>query len=271
MGPDVRWVGTETGQGRETEWSVVPVDNLNPEVIGKTSQHSVAFKPSVDMMGEDIGSRAKIENAKGLAWYPAETDVSIRPGWFYHAEENDKVKTPQELLDIYFNSVGRNSLLLMNIPPDKNGLINDADINSLKQWKKLRDEIFKNNLAKNAKIISPNGTNSKAMLDGNYNSYWTTNAKDASAAIELDLKEKSCFNVLLLQENITVGQRIEKFSLEYWDGNTWQKAVDGTTVGYKRLLKFNEVSTNKVRLTILSSRENPTIAEMGLYSMPINE
>ena len=265
MGPDVRWVGTETGYGRETEWSVVPTDNLNAEVISSNSQQGVAFKPQGDMTGDDLGSRSKIINAKGLVWYPAETDVSIRPGWFYHPEENTKVKSLEKLLDIYFHSVGRNSVLLMNIPPDKDGLINEADMKILKEWKKLRTDIFKNNLAKDAVVSSANGMNVKAILDGDYSTYWTTKEKDTTAIIELNLKGTKTFNVLSLQENINIGQRIEQFEMDYWNGDAWQKAAEGTTVGYKRLIQFDPITTEKVRLKILSARLNPTIAELGLY------
>ena len=135
----------------------------------------------------------------------------------------------------------------------------------LKKWKNIRDDIFKNNFAKGSVITSSNGKNSKAILDGKYDTYWTTKGKDTTAVIELKLKNKSTFNVLMLQENIAVGQRIEKFELDYWDGNDWKKATEGTTVGYKRLLQFEPVTTDKVRLKIISSRLNPTIAEMGLY------
>jgi len=145
MGPDVRWVGTETGYGRETEWSVVPANNLNQNEIAAGSQTSIAFKPQGDMMGNDLGSRDKIRSASGLVWYPAETDVSIRPGWFYHEEENEKVKSPKKLLDIYFNSVGRNGVLLLNIPPDKRGLVHEADVKNLVEWKKLLNNIFQEN------------------------------------------------------------------------------------------------------------------------------
>ena len=265
MGPDVRWVGTETGYGRETEWSVVPTDNLNAEDISSNSQQGVAFKPQGDMTGDDLGSRSKIINAKGLVWYPAETDVSIRPGWFYHPEENTKVKSLEKLLDIYFHSVGRNSVLLMNIPPDKDGLINEADMKILKEWKKLRTDIFKNNLAKDAVVSSANGMNVKAILDGDYSTYWTTKEKDTTAVIELNLKGTKTFNVLSLQENINIGQRIEQFEMDYWNGDAWQKAAEGTTVGYKRLIQFDPITTEKVRLKILSARLNPTIAELGLY------
>jgi alpha-L-fucosidase len=265
MGPDVRWVGTESGYGRETEWSVVPINNLNTNTIASNSQQTIAFKPQGDMTGDDLGSRDKIIDAKGLAWYPAETDVSIRPGWFYHEKQNDEIKSPEKLLDIYFHSVGRNSVLLMNIPPDKEGLINDADIKVLKKWKQLRDDIFSKNLAEGSKIISHHGIRTNALLDKNYDSYWTTKNADTSAVIELQLKKAQTINVLMLQENISVGQRIEKFDLEYWDGNSWQKAAEGTTVGYKRLLQFPTVTTNKVRIKILSSRLNPTLSELGLF------
>ncbi|MGN6196340.1 MAG: alpha-L-fucosidase [Ginsengibacter sp.] len=265
MAPDVRWVGTESGYGRETEWSVVPINNLNTNTIASNSQQTIAFKPQGDMTGDDLGSRDKIIDAKGLAWYPAETDVSIRPGWFYHEKQNNEIKSPEKLLDIYFHSVGRNSVLLMNIPPDKEGLINNADIKVLKKWKQLRDDIFSKNLAEGSKITSHHGIRTNALLDKNYDSYWTTKNADTSAVIELQLKKAETINVLMLQENISVGQRIEKFDLEYWDGNSWQKAAEGTTVGYKRLLQFPTVTTNKVRIKILSSRLNPTLSELGLF------
>ncbi|HUC80719.1 MAG TPA: alpha-L-fucosidase [Flavisolibacter sp.] len=265
MGPDVRWVGTETGYGREQEWSVVPANNLDQQAIAQNSQQALHFKPQGDMMGQDLGSREKVLKAKGLVWYPAETDVSIRPGWFYHSKDDEKVKTPEKLLDIYYSSVGRNGVLLLNIPPDKRGLIHEADVRNLKEWKRMRDETFATNLAKGAKIKSTNGRNVKALLDNRYKSYWTTKGNDTTAVIELDLKEPKTVDVLWLQEAITVGQRIESFVLEYLDNNEWKKATEGTTVGYKRLLRFAPVTASKLRLRILSSRLNPTLAEIGLY------
>ncbi len=268
MGPDVRWVGTESGFGRETEWSVVPVSAQTQEKIAANSQKDITFTPAGDMTGNDLGSRDKIMDAKALVWYPAETDVSIRPGWFYHESQDEEVKSPQKLLDIYYSSVGRNSVLLMNIPPDKEGLINAHDIKNLQEWKRLLAETFKTNLARNAVIRSANGSNGKALLDNDDATYWTTRGKDTTAIIEFDLKGNKTFDVLLLQENIRIGQRIEKFSLEYWDGQEWKAITGGTTVGYKRLLRFDPVTANKVRLRIESSRLNPTLAEFGLYKQP---
>jgi len=265
MGPDVRWVGTETGYGRETEWSVVPANNLDQLAVTAKSQHDITFKPKGDMRGDDLGGRDKIKNATGLVWYPAEADVSIRPGWFFHAEENGKVKSPEKLLDIYYNSVGRNCVLLLNIPPDKEGLLNASDVKALQGWKKLRDETFKINQLKDAAVECNNGVNLKSILDDDYNTWFTTRNKDTSAVITLNLKGSKTFDVLLLQENISIGQRVEKFTFEYWDGKQWEKAIEGTTIGYKRLLRFSPITANKVRLIIQSSRLNPTIATMGLY------
>jgi len=153
----------------------------------------------------------------------------------------------------------------MNIPPDKQGLINDADIEVLKKWKQLRDDIFSKNFAENARIISSNGIRMNALTDKNYNTWWTTKGADTSAVIELQLNQPTTFNVLMLQENISVGQRIEKFDVEYWNGTSWQKVTEGTTVGYKRLLQFPKITTGKVRIKILSSRLNPTLSELGLF------
>jgi alpha-L-fucosidase len=275
MGPDVRWVGTESGTGRLTEWSVLPVNASQQESIAANSQKDETFAPFGNMMDEDLGGRGKLMAAKGLIWYPAETDVSIRPGWFYHAAEDGKVRSPENLMDIYFNSVGRNSVLLLNIPPDKDGLISEADSRSLRGWKHGLDATFRTNLAAGAVITSPNGQDPAAMLDDRPAAMlddkpaasWTTTGKDTTATIEFVLAGEKTFDILLLRENILIGQRVEKFVLEYPDHGGWATITEGTTIGYKRLLRFPPVTTDKVRLRILSSRLNPTIAEFGLYKL----
>jgi alpha-L-fucosidase len=210
-------------------------------------------------------SRDKIDNAQALAWYPAETDVSIRPGWFYHEAEDNKVKTPEKLLDIYYSSVGRNSVLLLNIPPDKRGLINAHDQENLLEWKNIIDKTFKNNFVKGARISSENGINTAALAKGGLDNYWTTKGQDTSSVIQISLNKPQTFDVLCLQENIAVGQRIEKFSFEYFNGTTWEQAAEGTTVGAKRLIRFKAIIAQKVRLKILASRLNPTLTSLGLY------
>jgi alpha-L-fucosidase len=271
MGPDVRWVGTESGYGRETEWSVVPVSSKNLDEIAGSSQQNEgngAFVPEGGMMGADLGSRAVISKAKGLIWYPSEVDVSIRPGWFYHSKEDDRVKTPEKLLDIYFSSVGRNSLLLLNIPPDRRGLLHENDVQNLQLLKKAVDDIFTTNCITGAKIKSDSHLGKHKpdrCIDEDNKSWWAAAPDHSEATLELKLKGSQTFNVLLLQENISTGQRIESFILEGWVSGAWQKLTEGTTVGYKRLIRFDTVETDQVRLHILKSRLNPTLSSFGLF------
>jgi len=270
MGPDVRWVGTESGYGRKTEWSVLPVQLNDQDRDAGDSHREVvdgAFIPK-DMTIEDLGSREKIKTASALIWYPSEVDVSIRPGWFYHQGQDTQVKTPEKLLDIYFSSVGRNSLLLLNIPPDTRGLIHENDIAVLKEWRNALDAIFKVNHAEGA-LVNASSTHKGHLpqntIDGDKSTYWTTEEDVESAALEYQLDGEKTFDVLMLQENIRVGQRVEQFYLEVWIDEQWEKVAEGTTVGYKRLLRFPAVTTNKVRLVIVESRTSPTILSFGLF------
>jgi alpha-L-fucosidase len=246
MGPDVRWVGTESGYGRETEWSVVPVSCTALDSIAGRSQHKelsgVGFMPQGDMMLTDLGSREKIMNAEALAWYPSEVDVSIRDGWFYHAGQDSTVKSPEKLVDIFYNSVGRNSVLLLNIPPDKRGLICEKDSSALEGMKTLLDAAFSNDLAKDALM---NRTDS---------------------VVELKFRHPVRFNCLLLQENFTNGQQIESFVLERKTNGHWETITTGTTIGYKRILIFNPVESDLIRLRILSSRGKPEILALKLFN-----
>jgi alpha-L-fucosidase len=266
MGPDLRWVGTETGYGRETEWSVVPV-NIKEEFLSVPPFLDDLYIPG-DMTGEDLGSRERIAAARALAWYPAETDVSIRPGWFYHAKEDGEVKTPQKLVDIYFSSAGRNGVLLLNVPPDRQGLIHENDIRSLVGMRRILDRTFQINLAEGARVeasAEADGHPGRAMLDGAKQTYWTTPGSIETAVLEFTLPDTRTFDVAELQEEIRCGQRVEEFSLESWDGNAWRVFSRGTTIGYKRLLRFPEITTRRVRLTIAKSRLNPTLSAFGLF------
>ena len=271
MAPDVRWVGTESGYGRETEWSVVPADVPDPSAGAIPPGHPLdgAFSPK-DLTADDLGSRARIASAKALAWYPAETDVSIRPGWFYHPKEDGQVKSPDKLVDIYFSSVGRNGVLLLNIPPDKRGRISDFDAEALNGMRRILDETFKTNLAAGAgnrassEVAAHPGA---AAVDGDAKTYWSPNGDGGSSWIEFDLGGDKTFDCAMLQENIALGQRVESFHLEAEAGGVWKEFAKGTTIGYKRLLRFPPVAAFKVRLTIDQARAIPTIAHFGLYKM----
>ena len=274
MGPDVRWVGTESGYGRLTEWSVLPVELSDKDAIEAQSQKLETFESFIprDLMNEDLGSREKIKNASVLVWYPSEVDVSIRPGWFYHSSQDDKVKTPEKLVDIYFSSVGRNSLLLLNIPPDTRGLIHENDIAGLQGMRDILDRTFAVNEARNAQVTASGsgpGIKSSSILDDNPETYWAAPEGIVQSTLEFTLDGRKTFDVVMLQENILIGQRIERFEVEAFIDNGWKTVAEGTTVGYKRLLRFPEVTTGRIRLRIMESRTNPALATFGLYNSPL--
>lgn len=270
MGPDVRWVGTESGYGRETEWSVVPVDIADPQAVAAASQREPldgAFTPQ-DLTKDDLGSRAAIRGAKSLIWYPAETDVSIRPGWFYHAGQDDKVKTPEKLVDIYFSSVGRNGVLLLNVPPDKRGLIHESDAAALAGMRRILDATFGSSAAAGAKAKADTRAREHAaadILDGDPATYWQAEPEQETAVIAVALAGPKTFDVASLQEAVGVGQRIEAFRLERRENGTWTEFARGTTVGARRLLRFPPVTADAVRIVIERSRLNPTLASFGLF------
>jgi alpha-L-fucosidase len=259
-GPDIRWVGNESGYARETEWSVM-----------KKNDKAFGF---VNNQQSDLGSIEALGDGENLIWYPAETDVSIRPGWFYHASQDDKVKSLEKLLDIYYSSVGRNSVLLLNLPPDKRGLIPENDVQRLRELRKVLDATFNENLALGANATaSPIRDNNPKygadkVVDGKAETYWTTNDGTTDGALEFDLGNNCTFNVAELAEYIKRGQQVEEFVLEAFDGESWEEFVRGTTVGYKRLLRFDNVTARKVRLRILKSRVCPTISDFALYYAP---
>lgn len=270
MGPDVRWVGTETGVGRETEWSVIP-DRLDLGKLTVAAAHSVdaAFIPG-DLTDADLGGRARLRAATSLLWYPAEADVSIRPGWFHHPAEDARVKTPAQLLDIYFSSVGRNAVLLVNVPPDPRGRIHDADIRSLQGLRRLLDGTFRDNLLAGASVSAPAtaGHGAGNVLDADPATYWSPPDGTTAAVLEFELPAARTFDVAMVRENIRLGQRMESFRFEWRDDDgSWREFARGTTVGYQRLLRFPPVTARTVRLVVESSRARPALSTVGLFQL----
>lgn len=246
MGDDVRWVGNESGLGREMEWSATAlVPEIHPGSKASRERAGISWKSS------DQGSRKVLEKATELSWYPSEVDVSIRPGWFYHAEEDSKVKSLKHLADIYFQSVGYNSVLLLNIPPDRRGLINEADVRRLNEFAAYRERVFASN-----KVV-------------NGRKYW--NATPGSEKV-YSLKPNAEMNVVMLQEDITKGQRVEAFTVEALTDNGWKEVGKGTTIGYKRMLRFPAVKASKLRVKIDECRLTAFISQVAAYyAEPLQE
>ncbi|MBS0012074.1 MAG: alpha-L-fucosidase [Bacteroidales bacterium] len=258
MGEDIRWVGTESGYGRETEWSVTA---FAPG--GSAESVKINEKLGLHPTSADLGSRRLIEKADKLFWYPAEVDVSIRPGWFYHEEEDDKVKSLEKLFDIYINSVGRNAVLLLNIPPDTRGLIHENDTRHLKEFKSYLDKTFERNIAFRAFTRYPGARKS---VDGKKETY--TYIDEFPAEIEYNFPVAEDFNIFMIKENIAKGQRIESFKLEAYVNDEWQELASSTTVGYKKILRLPVSRSDRIKLTISQSRDKAMISEIGLYLTP---
>ena len=241
-GDDIRWVGNESGKGRESEWNVTP---LAPKVYANAMQ--LRKELGIDEVTRDLGSRELISKAKELFWYASETDVSIRPGWFYHESQNNYVRSLKNLVDIYFSSVGSNSSLLLNIPPTLEGKVHPTDSIRLKDFGDYIRAAFAEDYAiggdKNLKV-------------------------EQGGSVTLDVKKGAKVNTIMVQEDIAKGQRVESFKAELLIGGQWIEIGRGTTIGYKRLLRFPATEAEKVRVTIESTRRTAEISRIGLYYCP---
>ena len=239
MGDDVRWVGNEKGIGRETEWSATV---LTPGIYPRSGEQNKEL--GIFGKAKDLGGRDIVARATELFWYPSEVDVSIRPGWFYHADQDKQVKSLSHLTDIYFKSVGYNSVLLLNIPPDLRGLINENDVQRLKEF----SGYLKNTFARNY------------VLKGNEAWHGTS-----GTVRQYDIQKDALVNAFMIQEDISKGQRIESFLVEAYKDGSWIHMAEGTTVGYKRLVRFSDTRPERIRVTIRSARGVANIAAVGLF------
>ena len=239
MGDDVRWVGNEKGIGRETEWSATV---LTPGIYPRSGEQNKEL--GIFGKAKDLGGRDIVARATELFWYPSEVDVSIRPGWFYHADQDKQVKSLSHLTDIYFKSVGYNSVLLLNIPPDLRGLINENDVQRLKEF----SGYLKNTFARNY------------VLKGNEAWHGTS-----GTVRQYDIQKDALVNAFMIQEDISKGQRIESFLVEAYKDSSWIHMAEGTTVGYKRLVRFSDTRPERIRVTIRSARRVANVAAVGLF------
>ena len=256
IGPDARWMGNESGIAGETNWTTLNTDGFG---VG-------AKAPAAKVLNTG--------NENGKYWIPAEVDVSIRPGWFYSASTDDKVKTLQQLESIYNTSVGRNGNLLLNVPVDRDGLIHPADSTRLMELRKYLDAAYKTDLAKGKKVTATNVRgNAKTyaaqnLTDGSNTTYWAADDAVKSASLTIDLGKATAVNRIVLQENILLGQRVKSFSVEYWDGTAFKPLDKQTTIGHKRILVFPTINTAKIRVNILEANACPALSAIQLYKAP---
>ena len=252
VGPDCRWVGNERGSAGRTSWSRLDVEGYTPG----------AGAPATDTLNAG--------NVHGACWIPSETDVSIRPGWFWRESENDKVKSVRELINIYYESVGRNSLLLLNVPPDTTGRINAADSLRLMEFRGALDRIFTHNLAEGAKaqasVIRGRKFKAQNIINPDYDSYWAAPDGVTQASLTITLNGEKTFNRVLLQEYIPLGQRVSSFTIEAQasDGS-WTQIASETTVGYKRIVLTEETTASRIRVNITGAYACPVLNGFGLY------
>ena len=267
-GTDVRWVGNEKGFADETCWATVDPRTVRfPGDSGICQANDATAK---EELKRHFGSGDAPEptTAEPRVWRPAECDVSIRPGWFYHPEEDNEVRSVEDLVDLYFKSVGRNSLLLLNIPPTKDGLFHENDVAAILGMRRELDRVFSRNLACGANIRANNehpDHGAANLLDGRPDTFWAAKAPATQSVVELELPQKESISVVLLQEPIQIGQRIEAYHIEAEEAGTWRTIAQGTTIGHKKLDRFPPVETQRIRLHIDKSLATVALATAGIY------
>ncbi len=252
-GPDIRWVGNESGMGSLTNWCLLKKDEMYP--------------------GGDFAGILGEGHEDGNYWVPTEVDVSIRPGWFYHQSQDSLVRTPENLMELYYSSVGRNSNLLLNVPPDRRGLLHENDVKSLLAFKELLKKEFETDLANGRRVTATSsrgkGYEASNVNDRNPETYWSTKDSQTTGDIIINLGTETEVNRIVLQEYIKLGQRIQEFRVSAFINGEWKQLLDGTTIGHKIIRKFPVTKTSKIKVTISKSKACPVISNIELYRAPI--
>jgi alpha-L-fucosidase len=255
-GPDIRWVGNENGIAGETCWATSNRDDFSP--------------------GNADGARLNRGDRPGTHWVPAECDVSIRPGWFYHKHEDHQVKTPAQLVDLHFSSIGRGASFLLNLPPDRRGRIHENDVRSLREFRRIIDATFSTNLAMGARVSASNSRGGGRdrrfvpgnVLDGSRLTYWATDDDVRTPILTLELPREVSFNVVQLREYLPLGQRVESITVEGWQNGQWAEFGTATSIGNCRLIRGPRITTSRVRLRVTRASVCPAISEFGLFAEP---
>ena len=271
-GPDVRWCGNEAGDTRPSEWSVLPVGFEEPDDVAEKSQKSddTSFREkTIDAMQRDLGNREFLQGNTGLNWRPAETDTSIRPGWFYHASEDDKVRSTETLLDIWYRTVGGNSKLLLNIPPDRRGLFHEVDVQRLREMGAYIRKTFAVNLAENAVITADTDDGyhfADALKVNSYDEYYKPFDGDNQVTLTIKLDGVHDVSHVVIKEHIPMSQRVESYGIDIRNPDgTYTEMAAGTTIGYQKIVKFDPAATDEVRIRITDSRVCPILSFVGVY------
>lgn len=248
IGPSIRWCGNEKGFIGNTNWNLLDTAGF-ARGLGA---------PHVDTLNQG--------NFNGKHWIPAEADVSIRPGWFYHASEDEKVKTPDELFNLFLKSVGNGGNLLLNVPPDRRGLFHPKDSAALMGFAKKRAEAFSNNLFKKAIVTTNNKKESGIthLIDENIQTFWVANKKE-DVVIHLKLPNRQAINTIVLEEMIAYGQRVIHFSIEAKQGDRFVKVFDGTTIGRKKIAVFSKTETDEFNIIIQESKAVPVLRGLAAF------
>jgi alpha-L-fucosidase len=246
----VRWVGNERGYADATQWCTYPM--------------GVPEDPKTLNIGVEGADR----------WFPAETDVSIRPGWYWHPDTDDDVKSVEKLLDIYYHSVGHNTNLLLNFPVNDRGLVHENDAAALRAMTRIIRATFENDLARGCRATATNVRGNdprygaRSVTDGDGQSYWATDDGVTTGSLEIEFGGERTFDRVLLREQIALGQRVQSWSLEVRIDGEWSQLFEGTTIGNKRIAVFETVTGDAVRLNILESLACPTIEAVGVFLAP---
>jgi alpha-L-fucosidase len=256
-GPDIRWAGNEKGFANETCW----------QTFDPVGRDGGAAAPG-DVREQELTTGTR----NGTRWLPPECDVSIRPGWFWHERENEKVKTPEALMDLYFKSVGRGASFLLNVPPDRRGLIHESDAASLRAFGELLRSTFRTNLAAGAKVtasnVRANGKEFRAenLLDGDRYTCWSTGDGVTQPEAVVGFGHPCTFSIVRLRENIRLGQRVEAVGLDAWTDGSWKEIAQATSIGPCRLIRLDApVTTPRLRLRVVKSPVAPALSELAVF------
>ncbi len=245
---DARWGGSEQGHVGYPQWHTMGA--------GEKGNHATGVR-------------------HGEAWIPAEGDTSIRPGWFWHEREDSKVKSPDKLMQVWFDCVGRGANFILNVPPDRNGQIRQPDIRSLDEFRETRDALFSKNLASGATAEGPARGGDKTysagkLTDNDIESYWAAEDDNHTPSAEIRLSAPATFDVIRLREQIRLGQRVDAFEIDAWTDGDWKKIHSGKTIGTQLLVRLPQsLTTDRLRLRVTESAAVPCLSELSLYRMPV--